>query len=223
MNILVWSFDTPLTFLLTSYLATHKCLITVVTDYGHVDELPDQNWTFMLLVNPTYDQLSAITDQLERLGCLPIYLFTNRLEPRLCELSNEVGINGVFEEPLMKLFGTMVNDQPKVREPTAERSEGNESPICLGEFKVDLPRRVLYKHHERVELTKRETEVLSYMLCNPNRVIDREELLMALWDNLGADSNVYITIRNLRKKLEDDINDPKIIITNRGGGYSLRR
>lgn len=74
-----------------------------------------------------------------------------------------------------------------------------------------------------VQLTKKEFDLLEQLLLNAGIVMNRERLLDKVWDyDYFGDSNVVdVTIKHLRKKLEDKEN--KIISTVRGYGYVIRK
>jgi len=77
----------------------------------------------------------------------------------------------------------------------------------------------------KIELTRREIEILDYLKINNDRPISREELLEEVWGYKRSNSietrTVDIHIAKLRKKIEVDSKEPAIIITVRGEGYKL--
>jgi DNA-binding response OmpR family regulator len=86
---------------------------------------------------------------------------------------------------------------------------------------VDLKNKNVYKNGKHIELTLREYELLELFAGNPQKVFSREELLLKAWgyDFMGDTRAVDICITRLRKKIEDDSNNPKHIITVYGFGY----
>ena len=74
-----------------------------------------------------------------------------------------------------------------------------------------------------MELTAKEFEILRHLAKNKGRVISRERLYEAIWneDSFGCDNTVMVHIRHLREKLESDPTSPKYIITMKGLGYKL--
>ena len=73
-------------------------------------------------------------------------------------------------------------------------------------------------------LSALEYRLLLVFLNNPNSVITRERLLDELWDAAGEfvnDNTLTVYVKRLREKLEDDIQNPRIIQTVRGLGYAL--
>jgi len=75
---------------------------------------------------------------------------------------------------------------------------------------------------EKIELSRREGQLLQYFAANPNRVISRDELFKAIWGESISDletRTVDMHIAKLRAKIEKDTQQPEIIKTVRGAGY----
>ena len=90
---------------------------------------------------------------------------------------------------------------------------------------IDLARReARFKNHERVELSERETELLTYLARNKGRAIARDEILARVWriEPRGMDTRtIDMHVARLREKLRDDPGEPRIILTVRGKGYMI--
>ena len=74
-----------------------------------------------------------------------------------------------------------------------------------------------------VDLTKKEYDLLAYLLENRNVVVTREQALDAVWgfDFYGNTNVVDVYVRYLRAKL-DDAFDVTIVRTVRGSGYMIK-
>ena len=92
------------------------------------------------------------------------------------------------------------------------------------DFQVDLTNRTVAHEGKVISLTKKEFDILQYLLINKNRVITRVQLTEHIWDNAleaDYDSNyVDVHIKNLRKKLGVHA-EVDWIETVRGIGYRL--
>ncbi|MGY3749867.1 response regulator transcription factor [Vagococcus acidifermentans] len=82
----------------------------------------------------------------------------------------------------------------------------------------------ILKHGQELALTKKEFELLIYFMRRMNRIIDRDELMLALWqdDNYYQSRTVDIHISHLREKIEDNPKNPKYLLTVRGFGYKFQ-
>ncbi|MDQ0114227.1 response regulator transcription factor [Paenibacillus harenae] len=69
----------------------------------------------------------------------------------------------------------------------------------------------------------KELELLFYLCKHPNRVFTVRQLYEQLWGDMlqGDEKTVVIHVSRLRKKLEADPSDPKLIVTLRGIGYKF--
>ncbi len=83
--------------------------------------------------------------------------------------------------------------------------------------------RSVRKGNKDIPLTLKEFVLLEYFMRNPNKVINREEILSHLWDfNFSSFSNVVdVHMKNLRKKLTTN-GDKDLLETVRGVGYRLK-
>lgn len=94
--------------------------------------------------------------------------------------------------------------------------------LQLGKLSLDLDKYTVAFDGNAVELTKREFDLLKYLLENKNIVLSREKILEAVWgfDYFGDTNVVDVYIRYLRSKIDDKYN-AKLIHTIRGVGYML--
>lgn len=91
------------------------------------------------------------------------------------------------------------------------------------ELLMDLEGYNLSYDGENIELTKKEFELLRYLLENKNRVLTRDKIIETVWgyDYFGDTNVVDVYIRYLRSKIDDKYNQ-KIIHTLRGVGYMIK-
>jgi DNA-binding response OmpR family regulator len=88
---------------------------------------------------------------------------------------------------------------------------------------ADLARReVRFQDGRRSELSEREVELLTYLASHAGRAISREEILQRIWrlDPKRLETRtIDMHIANLREKLQDDPEAPRVLLTVRGKGY----
>ncbi|MDX9725539.1 MAG: response regulator transcription factor [Bacteroidales bacterium] len=77
------------------------------------------------------------------------------------------------------------------------------STIRFGDIEMDMVRKRLIINDEKIELTKKEFEILRLLLENQTKVFSREEILMTVWgqDVIVTDRTVDVNITRLRTKL----------------------
>lgn len=93
--------------------------------------------------------------------------------------------------------------------------------IQCGNLEIDLTNRTLKKDEEFVKLTSTEYNILVLMARNEGRVLTHKYILKEIW-GLGSQTETQylrVFIGTLRKKIEDNPNQPKHILTESGVGY----
>jgi DNA-binding response OmpR family regulator len=93
--------------------------------------------------------------------------------------------------------------------------------LSVGPVRLDRNRREVTVHGEHIRLTFSEFELLACLMSEPGRLFNRQELLRAIWgDSAYRDPRaIDVHIRHLREKLEEQPDDPRLIMTVRGAGY----
>ncbi|TKV29028.1 response regulator transcription factor [Arthrobacter sp. NamB2] len=103
-----------------------------------------------------------------------------------------------------------------------EQPAGNEM-LRHNDLVMDVEGRVVTLHGQELALTRIEFDLLETLLTGAQRVWTREALLNRVWgDGWSQDHHlVEVHIRNLRKKLGEDMSNPRFIRTVRGVGYRM--
>jgi two-component system OmpR family response regulator len=106
------------------------------------------------------------------------------------------------------------------------RSEGKVKPknvLTVADLTIDVEKRKVYRGDKTIELTPMEFDLLRIMAENSGRVYNRMQLLDKVqgdaYEGYGRTSDSHI--KNLRKKIEADSDNPKYIVTVYGVGYKL--
>lgn len=96
-------------------------------------------------------------------------------------------------------------------------------PLTIGDMVIDPAAHTVTLAGHSVELPPREFDLLHTLALEAGRVVSADELLSRVWgaEYEGESQVVYVHIRWLREKLEEDPHDPRRIITVRGVGYKL--
>jgi DNA-binding response OmpR family regulator len=107
---------------------------------------------------------------------------------------------------------------------SAERSDGASSlPLPGGE--IDLQRlEVRFEDGTATALSPLEADLLRYLAGNSHRATSREELLQWIWKvnpRHVQTRSVDMAVARLRRKLRDDDDPPRLLLTVRGKGYKL--
>src|SRR5689334_13517519 len=91
----------------------------------------------------------------------------------------------------------------------------------FGSFRADPARRVLLSHDSDVPISPKAFDTLLVLVRNPGRVLDKEELINAIWpDSLAGEANLANSISQLRKALART-SESSYIATVPGRGYQF--
>ncbi|MCF6466235.1 response regulator transcription factor [Clostridium sp. Cult2] len=153
---------------------------------------------------------------------LPIILLT----ARDAVVDKVTGLDGGADDYITKPFA-IEELLARIRAALRKRETNNEletsAELVIGDLRLDPNRREVRVKDTLVHLTKREFDLLYYLLENKNIVINRETLLEHIWgyDFSGGTNAVDVYIRYLRAKIEEPFG-LKIIYTVRGVGYVIK-
>ena len=100
-------------------------------------------------------------------------------------------------------------------------SDNHSTLFNVGELQLDVAGRVLKKNGEIVKLTSTEYNLVSLFVRNEGKVLTHQYILREIW-GVGFQSETQylrVFVAQLRKKIEDNPNLPKHIVTESGVGY----
>jgi two-component system, OmpR family, response regulator MtrA len=93
--------------------------------------------------------------------------------------------------------------------------------IEVGDLSIDVAEHTVKRGDEEISLTPLEFDLLLQMARKPGQVFSREELLENVWGYRHASDTrlVNVHVQRLRAKIEQDPEEPQIVLTVRGVGY----
>ena len=96
------------------------------------------------------------------------------------------------------------------------------SQLMYRNFCFDEMNEMVYKNGQRLDLTETEYQLFLLLVKHKGQIFSAQHIYQAIWQEnyyYGANNTVMVHIRNLRKKVEEDMNHPLIIKTVWGKGY----
>ena len=159
---------------------------------------------------------------LRRDSDVPIIMLTARIE----ETDRLIGLELGADDYIVKPFSPR-EVVARVRT-VLRRSEGTPvrpDVISSGGVTLDLAQRAVSMNGLPLDLTAMEFDLLALMVQHPGQVFTRLQLLEQTQDAAyeGYERTIDVHIKNLRKKLGDDSQEPRFIETIRGVGYRFMR
>jgi two-component system OmpR family response regulator/two-component system alkaline phosphatase synthesis response regulator PhoP len=178
------------------------------------------------LMLPTIDGVT-ITRAIRRHGPnrdAPILMLTARRE----EADKVMGLDSGADDYLTKPFGVReliaraAALMRRARAPIAA-GDGDSRPVSLHGLELDPARRGVRVRGNDVEVTRQEFNLLYVLASSPGIVFTRERLLSRVWQEQSyvTGRSVDTLVKRLRKKIEVDPADPKLILTVWGDGYKF--
>ena len=158
--------------------------------------------------------------RLRRVSATPVIMLTARDEV----IDKVAGLDQGADDYITKPFA-IEELLARVRTALRKRAgdDGASELLSAQDVRLDIKRRTVTVNETAVELTKREFDLLHYLLKNKGIVVTRDMLLENVWDYEfdGGTNAVDVYIRFLRGKI-DEVFDIKLIHTVRGVGYVIK-
>ena len=152
----------------------------------------------------------------------PIILLTAKGEEIDKVLGLELGADDYMTKPfsLRELFArikaVLRRTEPKV-------SVKHDESFVIGRLAVNFSNYEAFHGISPVKMSHKEYEFLHYLWDNQNKVVTRDDLLDNVWgtDYIPSSRTVDNFVLKIRQKIEEDSNNPKIILTVHGVGYKM--
>jgi len=171
---------------------------------------------------PGMDGLAALRHFRDRLHAPVIFLTARRREFDEV-LGLELGADDYITKPfdLDVLLARIRAVLRRARQPVS--LPHSPAPLVVGDLVIDSSARTVMIGGRLVELPRREFDLLHALALEAGHVLSVDDLLARVWgaEFVGEPQVVYVHIRWLREKIEEDPHRPRRIITVRGVGYKL--
>lgn len=151
---------------------------------------------------------------------IPVLLLTARdtVEDRVHGLEN--GADDYLVKPFA--FAELI---ARIRNLLRRSAPGDSLRKKIGNLRIDLEARRVWRGDEAIELTPREFDLLAYLLRQPGQVVTREMLARDVWRETNRasplDNVIDVHVGHLRRKI-DEGHARKLIHTVRGVGFTLQ-
>jgi DNA-binding response OmpR family regulator len=200
-------------------------VITATNGHAALDHVNRQNIQAVILDIglPGEDGLS-LCRHLKEVHHLPVLFLTARRR----ELDEIIGLEIGADDYITKPFNVDVllahlkavlrrAANPELHDRQALTS------LSVGDFSIDRAPHQAFHRGELLNLSPREFDLLFFFLSHPEHVYSAEEIIDGEWGSefIGEPQVLYVQIRSLRVKIEDDPSNPRHLLTLRGTGYKF--
>src|SRR6266446_3038135 len=188
-----------------------------------LDDRPDA--VVLDLMLPKMDGLAVCKELREKVSYLPILMLTAKDDVVDKVLGLAMGADDYITKPfsLRELEARIKTVLRRARNTSGQDGLRNEAPITRGRLRIDAAKREVTIGDRQVELTPKEFDLLKLVASNPGRVFPRKYLLEKIWDysHDGYDRTIDSHINRLRAKIEENPDNPQLVLTVWGIGYKF--
>jgi len=172
---------------------------------------------FLDIMMPNMDGYQFIS-HLRRQSSIPVIMITAKQQEADVIHGFDLGADDYITKPF-RMRELLVRMRAVLRR--AGPKESGESCLAIGDISLDRGKHEVRKINQTIELTPLEFQILEMLMQSAGQVVRRADLCMRLMENgyTGSESTLKIHIRNLRLKLDDDLDQPRYIETVFGIGY----
>ena len=152
---------------------------------------------------------------------IPIILLTARSD----ETDKVVGLELGADDYVTKPFSPReVVARLKAIMRRGNQKRENPSKITIGKITIDKNTRSVIRENFPIQLTKTEFDILLTLMESPEQVFTRDQIIDKVlgYTYEGFERTIDAHIRNIRKKIEPDANNPDYIKTVFGVGYKIQ-
>lgn len=219
MNLLFVEDDTMIASGLVYALQTEGYSVTHCADLqSAVSALEEQHFSLALLDLSLPDGNGfAIFEQIKRVSDIPVIFVTAADDEGNTVKGLEMGADDYITKPfrVRELLA-------RIKTVMRRTQNAPETTLSIGSVTIDATKAKVYKAGVEIVLTALEYRLLLIFAHNKGQVLTRSRILESLWDvagNFVNDNTLTVYIKRLREKLEDNWQEPKVILTVRGIGY----
>ncbi len=177
------------------------------------------------LMLPKMDGLAVCRELREKAPYIPILMLTAKDDVVDKVLGLEMGADDYITKPfsLRELEARIKSILRRIRAGGTTDGASEEAPIVRGKLRIDPSKREVTVGERQVDLTPKEFDLLRLFASNPGRVFPRKYLLEKIWDYSyeGYDRTIDSHINRLRAKIEDNPENPQMVLTVWGIGYKF--
>jgi DNA-binding response OmpR family regulator len=227
-NLLVIEDDEKILEAITEYFSRAGYSVQTATDglsgvQAALNDRPDA--VVLDLMLPKMDGLAVCRELREKAAYIPILMLTAKDDVVDKVLGLEMGADDYITKPfsLRELEARIKSVMRRVRSASSTEGASEDAPIVRGRLRIDPAKREVTVGDRQVELTPKEFELLRLFASNPGRVFPRKYLLEKIWDYSyeGYDRTIDSHINRLRAKIEENPENPQMVLTVWGIGYKF--
>jgi len=176
----------------------------------------------LVVIDRNLDGLDGIlvTQGIRRWSAVPIIMVSSKTNPDDLLHAFKTGVDDYVTKPFL-LDEILVRIDANIRRGKNSNNAFTPDVFVSGDFRINSSTRQVWLRGELVELTPIEYNLLFYMSQHRKQIMPYEQILERAWDGpeKGSRQGLFVHIRRLREKIEQNPKEPKIILNKWGVGY----
>lgn len=221
MKILVVDDETDITHLLKRFLETKGRTVLTAASGPEALELFKKESPDLVILDVMLPGMDgwAVLNKIREQSNIPVLMLTGRDTPT----DATKGLLSGADDYIVKPFDLAELEARIAAVMRRYKAPARPSTLKVGNLQIDDGLKQVTLKGCRIALSPKEYELLKFLASEPGRVFAHQEIIAEVWQNkpLVTASDVTKYIYLLREKLEENPDDPKIILTVRGFGYKL--
>jgi DNA-binding response OmpR family regulator len=223
IKILLVEDDKSIVSALTVFLQSEDCLVESVDGQtGAIEKINTDSFDLVLLdISLSDGNGFAICSAIKKQTNIPVIFLTASDDEYSVVTGLELGADDYISKPfrpreLLARIHTVLRR-------FGEKNEKKEVLTCK-DISIDTKKAIVRKKDTELHLSALEYRLLLIFLQNQGMIFSRRNLLELIWDASGEfinDNTLTVYMKRLRDKIEDDPQNPKILLTVRGLGYKV--
>lgn len=222
MGILLIEDDIKLKQYISEYLEAYDYNVTVIDDFENVMETVEEISPSLIILDinlPKFDGFYFLK-LIRKKYKTPVIILSARSEEGEQIRGMELGADDYVTKPFV--IGILLAKINALLRRVSEYKDDSSITNYIDENDLNLIHESMKLKYEGeiIELTKNEYRILNILLHNKNKVVTREEILEALWDDTTFvdDNTLTVNMTRVKKRLSD-LGIKNSIVTKRGVGY----
>ncbi len=217
--------DVRLRELLARYLESQGFSVKGVGDAEQMRQALDRGHYDLIVLDlmlPGEDGLEICRRLRGQSDATPIVMLTAKGDEIDRIVGLEIGADDYLPKPVNpRELLARIRSVLRRTHPTHGAPQADGGVIRFGTFRLDLASRELHRNNESLRLTSGEFAVLAVLLKHPRQPLSRDRLMSLARgrEHDAFERSMDVTIARLRRLLEDDARNPRIIQTVWGIGY----
>lgn len=173
----------------------------------------------LLDINLPYFDGYHICREIRKTSKVPIIIVTSRDSDMDELMSMNLGADDFVTKPYNTQI-LLVRIEALLRRTYGREEQSNK--LTYKNFELDLSKGILISGDNKLEITKNEIKILSYLIEHKGEIVSREDLMEHLWnsDYYVDDNTLSVNVTRIRKKLQE-LGIENVIETRRGLGYIM--